>query len=163
RATDGGARESFGGIDSLEVEGTLVGTVAGTPGYMSPEQARGEVDRLDERTDVFALGAMLYELLAGSPPYDQAGADTHISGPAAEESPLELPSSRLRHTDLGSLARIPRELAAIAMKALAPKPEDRYGSAQEFNDELQRYLERRPVLACPDTPPQRVVKWAWRN
>jgi serine/threonine-protein kinase len=162
-----GEREQFGGIDSLEVEGTLVGTVAGTPGYMSPEQARGEIDRLDERTDIFALGAMLYELLSGSPPYNQARSQARIRA-AAEESRLDSPSDRLRSSDPGKASkhkagRVPRELAAIAMKGLAPKPEDRYASAQEFNDELQRYIERRPVLACPDTPPQRVVKWAWRN
>lgn len=90
---------------------------------------------------------------------------------AASEAPIEPPAERLRRTRSqnamagakGKSARIPRELSAIAMKALAPKPGDRYGSAQEFGEEIQRFLERRPVLACPDSPARRVMKWAWRN
>jgi serine/threonine-protein kinase len=159
---DGSAIEEIDGIDSLEVEKTLIGTVAGTPGYMAPEQARGEVDRLDERTDIFALGAMLYESLTGSPPYNQARAEMRVRA-ARDEDPIESPVTRLRRSDPLRAARIPRELAAIAMKALAPKTGDRYGSAQDFADEIQRYLERRPVLACRETIVRRAVKWARRN
>jgi serine/threonine-protein kinase len=158
----GAGVEAPDGIDSQELEGTLAGTVAGTPGYMAPEQARGEIDRLDERADVFALGAMLYELLAGSPPYNQDKAEARIRAAAAE---TQIVPPTERHGRINSIAgpRVPRELSAIAMKALAPKPRDRYASAHEFGEEIQRYLERRPVTACPDTPARRVVKWAWRN
>jgi serine/threonine-protein kinase len=159
---ESGAQEELDGIDSLEVEKTLVGTVAGTAGYMSPEQARGEVDRLDERADIFALGAMLYEMLSGSPPYDQLRTEARIRA-TADEKPIESPAARLRKYDPLRAARIPRELAAIAMKALSPKADDRYQSAREFGDEIQRYLEGRPVLACPDTMIRRAVKWARRN
>ncbi len=160
RHANGDGQRLLDGIDSIEVEGTLVGTVSGTPGYMSPEQARGEIDRLDERSDIFALGAMLYELLAGSPPYNQFKVDDRIDATAAGK-PLESPAERARRT--GRQIVVPRELSAIAMKALVPNPGDRYGSAQEVGEEIQRYLERRPVLACPDPMARRVVKWAWRN
>ncbi|MCI0392058.1 MAG: SUMF1/EgtB/PvdO family nonheme iron enzyme [Acidobacteria bacterium] len=149
-------------IDSHEVAKTKIGTVAGTAGYMAPEQARGDVDRLDERTDIYALGGMLYELLTGSLPYNQANARDRVDA-AAEETPIETPTARLRKTDPLAAVRIPRELAAIAMKALAPAPAERYASAQEFGDEIQRYLEGRPVLACSETTIQRAMKWARRN
>lgn len=162
QADAAGAAEGFHGIDSQDVARTKVGTVAGTPGYMSPEQARGEVDQLDERTDIFALGAMLYELLTGSPPYNHPTARDRVSA-AASDTPVEPPVARLRASDSLRAARIPRELAAIAMKALSPRREDRYATAQEFGDDIQRYLEGRTVLACPETALQRAVKWARRN
>jgi serine/threonine-protein kinase len=157
-----GAQDELDGIDSLDVEKTVLGTIAGTAGYMSPEQARGEVDRLDERADIFALGAMLYQMLTGSPPYDQLRTEARIRA-TAEEQPIESPAARLRRYDPLRAARIPRELAAVAMKALSPKAADRYQSAQMFGDEIQRYLEGRPVLACPDTVIRRSLKWARRN
>ncbi|HXG65283.1 MAG TPA: protein kinase, partial [Blastocatellia bacterium] len=162
--TPGGRKTTalFGTLDTQDVEGTVAGTVAGTPGYMSPEQARGEIDRLDGRADIFALGAMLYEALAGSPPYNQRGVTARVRA-AAKEEPIEPPAARLRKTNPQRAARIPREVAAIAMKALSPKPEDRYSTAREFGEDIQRYLEGRSVLACPDTPAQRAVKWVRRN
>jgi serine/threonine protein kinase len=150
------------GIDSLEVEGTVAGTIAGTPGYMAPEQARGEVHAIDERSDIYALGAMLYEMLSGSPPYNQSIGRERVYSAAVEES-IELPVLRLRKNSLLRAAQVPRELSAIAMKALSPKPLDRYASAQEFGEDIQRYLEGRTVLACPDTALQRAMKWTRRN
>jgi serine/threonine protein kinase/formylglycine-generating enzyme required for sulfatase activity len=150
------------GIDSQETEGTRVGTIAGTPGYMAPEQARGEIDRLDERTDIFSLGAMLYELLSGSAPYNQPEPHERLQA-TADGLPLDTPAARLRKTDRARAMRVPRELSAIAMKALAPKQIYRYASAKEFGDEIQRYLEGRPVHALPDTILRRGVKWVRRN
>lgn len=159
------AREQRVGIDSLDVEGARVGTVAGTPGYLAPEQARGEVDKIDERIDVFALGAVLYELLTGTPPYNQTDAERRIQA-AADERAIDAPIVRARQTNARrgqSAHRVPRDLAAIAMKALAHKAEDRYQSAQEFDEEIQRYLECRPVAACPETLMQRAARWVRRN
>ncbi len=150
------------GIDSVEVEGTMAGTVAGTPGYLSPEQARGEVDTIDERSDIFALGAMLYEMLAGSPPYNYPDANTRVFAAGSEEA-IEAPAARLRRSNPLRAARIPRELAAIATQALSGKAADRYASAREFGDELLRYQEGRSVLACPDTILQKALKWTRRN
>ena len=154
--------DHFGSIDSQEKDGTVVGTIAGTVGYMSPEQARGEVDKLDARTDIFSLGAMLYEMLAGSPPYNQSTIKKRLHA-AAKEEPVESPAVRARKTNSKPIAKIPREVAAISMKAIAPRPADRYQSAQEFFDDIQRYLEGRSVKACPDTLVQQAVKWMKRN
>jgi eukaryotic-like serine/threonine-protein kinase len=150
------------GIDSLEVEGTVAGTIAGTPGYMSPEQARGDVHEIDERSDIYALGAMLYEMLSGSPPYNQANGRERVYSAAVEEA-IELPALRLRKNAALRAAQVPRELSAVALKALSPKAQDRYASAQEFGEDIQRFLEGRTVLACPDTALQRTLKWARRN
>ena len=155
--------DHFDGIDSQEKDGTVVGTVAGTLGYMSPEQARGEVDKLDARTDIFSLGAMLYEMFAGSPPYNQPNAKERLRA-AANQVAVESPTSRVRKTNSSTRAlKIPREVAAIAMKAIASKPADRYQSAQEFFDDIQRYLEGHTVKACPDTFVQLTAKWMKRN
>jgi eukaryotic-like serine/threonine-protein kinase len=161
-ASGEGENDILFGIDSLEVEGTVAGTIAGTPGYMSPEQARGEVDAIDERSDIYALGAMLYEMLSGSPPYNQANGRERVYSAAVEEL-IELPALRLRKSATLRAAQVPRELSAIALKALSPKAVDRYRSAQEFGEDIQRFLEGRTVLACPDTHLQRAVKWTRRN
>ncbi len=152
----------FKGIETLEKDGTVVGTIAGTVGYMSPEQARGEVDRLDARTDIFSLGALLYEMLAGSPPYNQPTIKERLFSAAHEEA-IEGPAVRARKMKSNLTISIPREVAAIAMKAVALKPDDRYQSAQEFVDDIQRYLEGHSVTACPDTLVQQVTKWTKRN
>ena len=153
----------FNTIDSQEKDRTVVGTVAGTVGYMSPEQARGEIDKLDSRTDIFSLGAMLYEMVAGSPPYNQPSAKERLKA-AASELPVESPISRLRKiTASKRTSTIPREVAAIAMTAIAPKADHRYQTAQEFFNDIQRYLEGHSVKACPDTFVQQAAKWIKRN
>ncbi len=157
---DNSFAKHFDSIDSQEKEGTVAGTVAGTAGYMSPEQARGEIDKLDARTDIFSLGAMLYEMLAGSPPYNQPKGKERLKA-AANEVAVESPITRLRKTN--SSRRIPREVAAIAMKSIAAKADARYQSAQEVFDDIQRYLEGRSVEACPDSFVQLTAKWMKRN
>jgi eukaryotic-like serine/threonine-protein kinase len=141
---------------------TMAGAAIGTPGYMAPEQAQGLNDRIDGRTDVFSLGAILYELLTGTPPYNQPTAQARLLATASGES-VDPPASRLRAVARPNAAAVPREVAAIAMKCLAPNPADRYQSAQDLADDIQRYLEGRTVTACPDTPLRRAAKWAKRN
>ncbi len=116
---------------------THPGEVMGTPDYFSPEQASGE--RLDARSDVFSLGAMLYELLTGEVPF-RADALAQQIRKIREEDPV-LP----RRID----AAVPGDLQNICMKALEKNPTDRYGSAREMAAELERFLAGEAVLAAP--------------
>ncbi len=137
---------------------TMEGSIAGTPAYMSPEQAAGKISELDQRTDVYALGAILYEILSGEPPYRGAGAlelvKQVVQGPPSPLKPM---------SGSAGFNPIPRELKAICEKAMARLPEDRYRNASELRDDLQAYLENQPVSAAPDNAVQRAVKWVRRN
>ena len=106
---------------------TGYGSIMGTPSYMAPEQARGEIDRIDERTDVFALGAILYQLLTGRAPYVAAKVSEVIE--LAREARYEPVATRERSA--------PKPLAAICAKAMARAPEHRYQSAVELADALE--------------------------
>jgi tRNA A-37 threonylcarbamoyl transferase component Bud32 len=124
---------------------TQTGAVMGTPGYMSPEQARGEASRLDRRSDVYSLGAMLYELLSGVPPFD---------GPTIVQILIQV-----MHDDPKPLrqrnATLPVDLETIAQKCLNKEAHHRYPSAQALADDLDRYLRGEPILA-------RQVSWHYR-
>ncbi|MCG3135193.1 MAG: Serine/threonine-protein kinase PknD [Planctomycetes bacterium] len=112
---------------------TQLGAVKGTPMYMSPEQARGAVDVLDERADVFSLGALLYEILTHCPPYDGNTVEEVLAhAKAGRVVPIE---ARLRGRD------VPRTLVATAERALSSDPGDRHQSAREFAEDLQDFLE----------------------
>ena len=118
---------------------TLDGTVAGTPSYMPPEQARGERDLISPRSDVFAMGAILFEMLCGRPPYGGNSAETVVL--AAQQAHPNWPPRQA----LGEV--IPGDLKAIARKAMQAQPEDRYPSIEAFRDDLQRWLGHRAVKA----------------
>ncbi|MCC6740750.1 MAG: protein kinase [Planctomycetia bacterium] len=109
---------------------TLDGDVLGTPSYMPPEQAAGLLQKLDERSDVYSLGATLYEILAGRPPFD--GESTREILDAVVAGRLDPPS---RHR------ACPPELEAVCMKAMAGRPEDRYGGAADLARDLDAWLE----------------------
>jgi serine/threonine protein kinase/formylglycine-generating enzyme required for sulfatase activity len=141
---------------TLDSSMTLEGDIAGTPSYMSPEQAAGKNSELDERTDVYSLGAMLYEMLGGEPPY---------SGMSALETIQKVSEGTPPATVSGTcdFRPVPRELRAICEKAMQRDPAKRYPSVEALRDDLQAYLETRPVSSCPDTLVQKAVKFIRRN
>jgi eukaryotic-like serine/threonine-protein kinase len=119
---------------------TAAGSIVGTPAWMAPEQARGEIDRIDARTDVHALGALLHYLLAGRPPFegDAAGALRRVM----DEPPIPL---------TGLDPGIPRALQAIALRAMAKDPAARYRSAGEMGADVERFLDGLPVTAYAES------------
>ncbi len=130
---------------------TVAGSVMGTPAYMAPEQARGEP--LDERADVFALGAMLYHLLTGFPPYNARTATDVIAAAALGNV---VPLEEREH-------RAPRDLVAIVHRAMEPLPVDRYRNAGELAEELKRFLTGQLVGAHRYTAFQRVMRFVKRH
>ncbi|HET6984496.1 MAG TPA: protein kinase [Myxococcaceae bacterium] len=132
---------------------TQEGVALGTPSYMSPEQARGELDAINERSDVFGLGAMLYELLTGRPPFQ--GADNAQVIEALLRGRL-VPVRLL-------CPQAPAELAAIAERALRSAPADRYPDASAFASELLAYIAGGQVEAYAYGPLELVRKFVRRN
>ena len=131
-------------------DGTKLGSAIGTPAFMSPEQAQGRLDLLGPASDVFSLGATLYQLLAGVPPY--VGQDLVRQ---AQEAEYPLPRS-IR-------ADIPRPLEAICLRAMAPAPQDRYATAKELASEIERWLANEPVNAYSERPAERALRWARKH
>jgi eukaryotic-like serine/threonine-protein kinase len=128
----------FGLAQSLSEKGlTSPGMVVGTAAYMAPEQARGSLERLDRRTDVYGIGATLYELLTGRPPFE-AEHDVQILMLVLNSDPV--PPRRLDRS-------IPVDLETIALKCLEKEPERRYESARAVAEELQRFLDGEPIVA----------------
>jgi WD40 repeat protein/serine/threonine protein kinase len=132
---------------------TLTGDFVGTFRYMSPEQASAKRGVVDHRTDIYSLGVTLYELLTLEPAY--AGRDrVELLQQITGEEP-RLP----RHLNPG----VPAELETIVLKALAKNPEERYATAQEVADDLQRFLDDKPIRAKRSTMVQKIKKWARRK
>jgi eukaryotic-like serine/threonine-protein kinase len=132
---------------------TLMGEVIGTPAYMSPEQACGELDRLGPPSDVYSMGATLYSLLTGRPPFD------------GEEVGELL--RKVQHGDF----LVPRllgpsidpALEAICIKAMALKAEDRYATCRALADDIEQSMADEPVTAWREPLPRRVRRWGRRN
>jgi len=144
----------FGLAKQLETltEATPSGAMLGTPGYMAPEQAEGHSRKVGPAADIFALGAVLYELLTGrSPFYAESVIDTLMQ--VVNADPIR--PSRLR-------PGLPPDLEQICLKCLNKAPEKRYASAAALADDLERFRTGRPVLARPATPIERLIKWVRR-
>jgi tetratricopeptide (TPR) repeat protein/tRNA A-37 threonylcarbamoyl transferase component Bud32 len=129
---------------------TEMGQVVGTPAYMPPEQAEGRLDCVGVASDVFSLGATLYNLLTGQAPY--SGEDVLAQARRAEVVP-----ARQRK------ASVPVALEAVCQKAMARKPEDRYLRAQALAEEVQRWLAGEPVLAWPEPLTVKAGRWVRKN
>jgi serine/threonine protein kinase len=136
-----------------DVGDTKGGTVIGTPAYMSPEQALGKTGLLDERTDVYALGAILYFLMTGRPPFDPSS-----MGDAREVIVNKAPV-RPRHFS----PKPPRSIEAVALKAMSKRHEERYATAQEMADDIVRFLDGKPVSAYRENIVERAGRWVNQN
>ncbi|MGE0533481.1 MAG: WD40 repeat domain-containing serine/threonine-protein kinase [Pirellulales bacterium] len=144
----------FGLAKLLEADGdvTRTGALVGTPAYMSPEQAQGQVSEIGPQTDVYALGALLYELLVGRPPFRGAGEADTLRQIVSDEPR----SPRRVRRD------VPRDLEAICLRCLEKRPTSRYLSARDLGDDLRRFLRGEPTTARPVAAWQRAAKWARR-
>ncbi len=132
---------------------TITGEMLGTLRYASPEQVLARRGIVDHRSDIYSLGATLYELLTLRPPFDGRDRNALIRQIADDEpaSPRSLEPS------------IPAELETIVLKALRKEPADRYATAQEMADDLQRFLDGRPILARRPTLSERLRAWSRRH
>ena len=137
----------------------------GTRAYMSPEQQDGEAAKLDTRSDVYALGVMLFELLSGERPPDAADSGTLHTFHAAlgQRSAAAARRTQIESAPLVAAASLHRELRCILARALAPDRDHRYASADEFARDLQRWLDGEPVAAVPPTRSYRWGKFLSRH
>ena len=145
----------FGIAKRLDEEqaATASGQILGTPSYMAPEQAAGHSRLVGPATDVYALGAILYELLAGRPPFRAASAIDTIRQ-VIDDEPVSL--VRLN-------SKAPRDLETITQKCLHKEPARRYASAADLAADLKRFLAGEPIHARPVGTIERSIKWAKRR
>jgi len=147
--TDFGLARIFGDGESQQ---TQSGVILGTPSYMSPEQAAGRVKKITHRSDIYSLGAILYEMLTGQPPFKEDNPLDTIVQVIEQEPPLP---RRLR-------SGLPGDLEKICLKCLEKDPDQRYESAAELAEDLERSLRGEHVRAASPSLFRRVTRWARR-
>jgi serine/threonine protein kinase/tetratricopeptide (TPR) repeat protein len=132
---------------------TLPGLALGTPAYMSPEQARGDLGRMGPQSDVYSLGATLYCLLTGRPAIEtnDVGEALHAAARGEFPPPREFDPA------------LDPALEAVCLKAMALNPEDRYSSPKALAEEVERWMADEPVIAWPEPFSRRMRRWARRN
>ncbi|MHC1766698.1 MAG: protein kinase [Verrucomicrobiia bacterium] len=149
RITDFGLAKRQAGDSAL----TLTGQTLGSPNYIPPEQAAGRHGQIGPHSDIYSLGAMLYHLLTGRPPF-VADTITATLRQVQETNPV---APRLLNPS------IPRDLETICLRCLEKEPGHRYASAQDLAEELGRFLHNEPIRARPVSVAGKVWRWGWRN
>jgi WD40 repeat protein/predicted Ser/Thr protein kinase len=132
---------------------TLTTTTLGSPAYMSPEQARGDTKNITSATDIYSLGAILYQLLTGKPPF-QGKTVYETMRQVTEEEPATPSAAR---------PGLDRDLEIICLKCLAKDPQRRYRSAEALAEDLDRWLASEPIHARPTNPAEKLWLWSRRN
>lgn len=147
-----GTIKAFGGLTAHD------GVIAGTPSYMSPEQAAGAIEKTDRTSDIFAIGLMLAEVITLY----------RVFRPTVYDGPVDLlkkvaNSGPIVLSELFPEIKVPAELEAIVRKCTMPHQRDRYQDAEEITHDIRAFLEDREVSAKPDRAPQKVLKWSLRH
>lgn len=132
---------------------TQPGSAIGTPAYMSPEQAAGKLDQLGPTSDVYSLGATLYQILCGNPPFEKE----NLAETLTKVQRGDFPKPRT------VCPTIPGGLEAICLKAMSVLPVERYQTVRALADDLERWLADEPIVAAPDTPAERINRFARKH
>jgi formylglycine-generating enzyme required for sulfatase activity/predicted RNA-binding Zn-ribbon protein involved in translation (DUF1610 family) len=144
----------FGLAKNVEGESrTITGVIMGTPAYMPPEQAEGKISLLEARSDVYSLGAVLYECLTGHPPFEGAN-PMEVIKRVVQDDPL---TPRLLN------AKIPRDAETICLHAMEKDIDRRYKSAKELKDDINRFLNGDAILARPHSVTYKASKWVGKH
>jgi hypothetical protein len=149
--------EALVGVSITEealADATMIGQRLGTPAYMAPEQAEGRLDLVDARTDIYGLGAILFEILTGRPPHE---------GKTSVEVLKRITEAQSSPKARDSGVPVPAALDAICARAMARDREARYASAADLAEEIQRWLADEPVSAYPEWFGRRAWRWGRKH